>query len=152
MTRKRSASTLTATAWPDAAGPSRRDVIAGAAALGSAAVSGLVAKPAIAQSGPIKIGVLTPVSGPMSSLGNHKLNGIKMLFEKNGNKIGDRPVSLIVEDDDFKPQEALRKARKLGEPDQVDVLLGVLSSAVGYAMKEYVARAQKVWVTTGAAA
>jgi branched-chain amino acid transport system substrate-binding protein len=148
MTRRRSVSTTTVRFRPNA-GPSRRDVIVGA---GAAAAAGLVAKPAIAQNTPIKIGVLTPVSGPMSSLGNHKLNGIKMLFEKNGNKIGDRPVSLIVEDSEFKPQEALRKARKLVESDQVDVLLGVLSSAVGYAMKEYVARAQKVWVTTGAAA
>jgi branched-chain amino acid transport system substrate-binding protein len=132
--------------------PSRRELLIGTAAIGCAAAMDGIARPAIAQSGPIKIGVLTPVSGPMSSLGNHKLNGIKMLFEKNGMKIGDRPVSLIVEDDEFKPQEALRKARKLVESDQVDVLLGVLSSAVGYAMKEYVARAQKVWVTTGAAA
>ena len=134
------------------AGPSRREVVFGAAVLGSAAASGLIASPAVAQSGPIKIGVLTPMSGPMSSLGNHKLNGIKMLFETNGMKIGNRPVSLIIEDTEFKPQEGLRKARKLVESDQVDVLLGVLSSAVGYAMKEYVARANKVWVTTGAAA
>ena len=134
------------------AGATRREVLLGAAALGSAAATGLVASPAVAQSGPIKIGVLTPMSGPMSSLGNHKLNGIKMLFEMNGMKIGNRPVTLIIEDTEFKPQEGLRKARKLVESDQVDVLLGVLSSAVGYAMKEYVARANKVWVTTGAAA
>jgi branched-chain amino acid transport system substrate-binding protein len=38
------------------------------------------------------------------------------------------------------------------ESDQVDLLLGVLSSAVGNAIKEYVARVNKVWVTTGAAA
>jgi branched-chain amino acid transport system substrate-binding protein len=134
------------------AGATRREVLLGAATLGSAAAAGLIASPAVAQSGPIKIGVLTPMSGPMSSLGNHKLNGIKMLFETNGMKIGNRPVSLIIEDTEFKPQEGLRKARKLVESDQVDVLLGVLSSAVGYAMKEYVARANKVWVTTGAAA
>ena len=49
-------------------------------------------------------------------------------------------------------QEGLRKARKLVEQDNVDILLGVLSSAIGYAMKEYAARARKVWITTGAAA
>ena len=151
MTRDRRASTESRS-MTTSIHPSRRQVVAGAAALGSAALSGLMPKPALAQSGPIKIGVMTPMSGPMSSLGNHKLNGIKMFFEQSGMKIGSRPVSLIIEDTEFKPQEALRKARKLVEADQVDVLLGVLSSAVGYAMKEYVARAQKVWVTTGAAA
>jgi branched-chain amino acid transport system substrate-binding protein len=46
----------------------------------------------------------------------------------------------------------LRKARKLVEEDGVDVLLGVISSAIGYPLKQYAARARKVWVTTGAAA
>ena len=131
--------------------PSRRDVIVGGAATAAAAVTS-IARPALAQSGPIKIGVLAPVSGVYASLGTHKVNGIKMLFDQNGMKIAGRPVELLVEDTEAKPQEGLRKARKLVEADQVDVLLGVLSSAVGNAIKEYVTRVQKVWVTTGAAA
>jgi branched-chain amino acid transport system substrate-binding protein len=133
-------------------GLNRRDVIAGgAAAVAFAAVPSL-SRPALAQSGPIKIGVLAPVSGVYASLGTHKVNGIKMLFDQNAMKIAGRPIELIVEDTEAKPQEGLRKARKLVESDQVDVLLGVLSSAVGNAIKEYVARVNKVWVTTGAAA
>lgn len=135
-----------------AAGLSRRQVLAGGTAVGAAALTGASFNFAYAQNKPIKIGVLAPLSGPYSSLGGHKVNGIKMLFEKNGMKIAGRPVSLIVEDDEFKPQEGLRKARKLVESDQVDVLLGVISSGIGYALKEYVTRARKVWVTTGAAA
>jgi branched-chain amino acid transport system substrate-binding protein len=88
----------------------------------------------------------------MASLGNHKINGIRMFFAEKDNKVAGRPVQLIVEDDEFKPQEGLRKARKLVEQDNVDLLLGVLSSAIGYAVKEYVNRARRVWITTGAAA
>jgi len=107
---------------------------------------------AFAQNKPVKIGVLAPLSGVYASLGTNKVNGIRMFFEEQGMKIGDRPVELIVEDDEAKPQEGLRKARKLIEQDEADVLLGVISSAIGLALKDYVARAKRVWVTTGAAA
>jgi branched-chain amino acid transport system substrate-binding protein len=101
---------------------------------------------------PVRIGVLAPLSGVFSSLGTHKVDGIKLFFSQQQMKVADRPVELLIEDDEAKPQEGLRKARKLVESDKVDLLLGVLSSAVGYAIKDYVGRAKKVWVTTGAAA
>jgi branched-chain amino acid transport system substrate-binding protein len=137
-----------------ALGLTRRRLMAGGAAAGVAALADPleIAAPAIAQGAPLKIGVLSPLSGGMASLGNNKINGIRMFFAEKENKVAGRPIQLIVEDDEFKPQEGLRKARKLVEQDNVDLLLGVLSSAIGYAMKEYVNRAKKVWITTGAAA
>jgi branched-chain amino acid transport system substrate-binding protein len=134
--------------------PTRRKLLAGAAAAGGLVAAGRfeIASPAIAQSGPIKIGVLAPLSGGQASLGSNKVNGIKMFFAEKENKVEGRRIELSIEDDEFKPQEGLRKARKLVEQDNVDVLLGVLSSAIGYAMKDYVTRSRKVWVTTGAAA
>lgn len=108
--------------------------------------------PAIAQTAAVKVGVLSPMSGVYASLGTNKVNGIKMLFNEKGMKAGGRVVELAVEDTEAKPQEGLRKARKLVEQDNADVLLGVISSAIGYALKEYVGRVKKVWVTTGAAA
>ena len=109
--------------------------------------------PAIAQTAAaIKVGVLAPLSGVYASLGTNKMNGIKMLFNEKGMKVAGRAIDLVVEDDEAKPQEGMRKARKLIEQDNTDVLLGVISSAIGYALKEYVGRVKKVWVTTGAAA
>jgi branched-chain amino acid transport system substrate-binding protein len=111
-----------------------------------------VLSPAIAQEAPIKVGVISPLSGVFSSLGAHLVNGIKMSFDEMGNKIAGRPVTFIIEDGEAKPQEGLRKARKLVESDHVDILLGVISSAVGYAVKEYIARAQTVWLVGAAGA
>ncbi len=108
--------------------------------------------PAVAQTAAVKVGVLSPMSGVYASLGTNKLNGIKMLFNEKSMKAGGRAIELAVEDTEAKPQEGLRKARKLVEQDNADVLLGVISSAIGYALKDYVGRAKKVWVTTGAAA
>jgi len=131
----------------------RRRFLAATAAGGGLLVTprGLY-RPAIAQTAAVKVGVLAPLSGVYASLGTNKMNGIKMLFAEKGMKVAGRAIDLIVEDDEAKPQEGLRKARKLVEQDNVDVLLGVISSAIGYALKEYVGRAKKVWVTTGAAA
>jgi branched-chain amino acid transport system substrate-binding protein len=129
-------------------------LLAGAAASGTALAARdfrLVA-PAIAQANQVRIGVLAPLSGVYASLGTNKVNGIRMLLGEKNNQVEGRPIQLIIEDTEAKPQEGLRKARKLVEQDKADVLLGVISSAIGYALKDYVAREKKVWVTTGAAA
>ena len=111
-----------------------------------------ILSPAIAQGKPLQVGVLAPLSGVYASLGTNKVNGIKMFFNEQQMAVEGTKIELIIEDDEAKPQEGLRKARKLVEQDNVDVLLGVISSAIGYALKDYVNRAKKVWVTTGAAA
>jgi branched-chain amino acid transport system substrate-binding protein len=133
---------------------SRRKVLVGGAAAGAIAATKQfdIVAPAIAANSPLKVGVLTPISGALSSLGTNKMNGIKMFFAEKDNKVEGRPIELLIEDTEFKPQEGMRKARKLVEQENVDVLLGVLSSAIGYAMKSYAMRAKKVWITTGAAA
>jgi len=135
-------------------GLTRRSLLAS----GTAAAAGLtiaptaIFAPAVAQAKPLRVGVLAPLSGVYASLGANKTNGIKMFFNEQNMTVDGTKIELITEDTEAKPQEGLRKARKLVEQDNVDVLLGVISSAIGYGLKEYVNRAKKVWVTTGAAA
>jgi len=126
----------------------RRALLLGTAA--GFAMPGLIGS-ARAQSRALKIGVMAPLSGVYASLGANMVNGIRMFCESQNMKVAGRDIQLVIEDEGT-PQEGLRKARKLVEEDEVDVLLGVINSALGYALKDYVARAQKVWVTTGAAA
>lgn len=134
-------------------GLTRRTLLAsGTAAAGVSLVSNGVFSPAVAQAKPLRVGVLSPMSGVYASLGTNKVNGIKMFFNEQKMAVDGVKIELIVEDTEAKPQEGLRKARKLVEQDNVDILLGVISSAIGYGLKEYVNRAKKVWVTTGAAA
>lgn len=134
-------------------GLTRRTLLAsGTAAAGlSLAPNGLFA-PAIAQTKPLRVGVMAPLSGVYASLGTNKTNGIRMFFNEQNMAVDGTKIELVIEDTEAKPQEGLRKARKLVEQDNVDILLGVISSAIGYGLKEYVNRAKKVWVTTGAAA
>lgn len=135
-------------------GLTRRTLLASGtvAAAGMTLAPTTVFSPAIAQPKPLRVGVLAPLSGVYASLGTNKTNGIKMFFNEQKMMVEGTKIELIIEDTEAKPQEGLRKARKLVEQDNVDILLGVISSAIGYGLKEYVNRAKKVWVTTGAAA
>jgi branched-chain amino acid transport system substrate-binding protein len=97
---------------------------------------------------PIKIGVLNPLSGPLSTAGEEGNRGIEKYFEDNGWEIGGRKVQLIKEDDEANPKAALEKARKLVEHDKASVLTGIVSSAVAIALRDYV-DAQKVPLILG---
>jgi branched-chain amino acid transport system substrate-binding protein len=132
---------------------SRRSVLAGGAAAGlGAALGGLAARPAGAADEPLKIGVIAPLSGVYAGLGQHMVEGIQLFFTQSGMKAGSHAVQLVVEDDEADPKTGLLKARKLVEQDGCIALLGVLSSAVGYELKNYASTAKRVLIITGAAA
>src|ERR1700733_16255428 len=80
--------------------------------VGAVGLGGMLGMPFVwragAQGSPVKIGVLAPLSGVFSSLGSHKVEGIKLFFDGVQMKAGGRPVQLIVEDTEGKPQEGLR--------------------------------------------
>ena len=80
----------------------RRSVLATGAAAGALAVAAplKIASPAVAQSATLKVGILSPISGGMASLGTNKLNGIKMFFAEKDNKVAGRSIELVVEDDE----------------------------------------------------
>lgn len=83
-----------------------------------------------ADEGPIKIGLLLPLSGILSSSAEDMLAAFEVYLAENDNKMGGREVELIVEDTEALPDVGLRKANKLILEDEVDVATGVVSSAV----------------------
>ena len=108
---------------------SRRTVLKGAMA--SAAVTGL---PAVvsAQAEPIRVGILTPLTGAGGNDGPRMLKAMQAVFEeinKAGGVMG-RRINLVIEDDQTNPEAAVRAARKLIEVDKVPVILGTWASAV----------------------
>lgn len=86
---------------------------------------------------PVKVGVLLPYSGMFTALGESITNGMEMYFNEVGNMAGGRPIVLIKEDTEGKPQTGLQKARKLVESDKVDLVAGIVSSAVAYGVRDY---------------
>jgi len=100
----------------------------------------LVAPAALAQASrePVKIGLLNELTGPLAVNGSEINEGIKLYWQDEmGNQVAGRPVKLIVEDSEGKPDVGLTKARKLVERDGVHVILGPVSSAVAVAFRDY---------------
>jgi branched-chain amino acid transport system substrate-binding protein len=101
-------------------------------------LTGLVPVPVPAQSGPIKIGMLAPLTGPFAQIGKDMVNGTELYLDEIGRQVAGRKIELIVEDDEGNPATALNKSRKLVDQDRVHVLTGALLANVGYALQPYI--------------
>ncbi|HEV8436599.1 MAG TPA: ABC transporter substrate-binding protein [Methylomirabilota bacterium] len=91
-----------------------------------------------AQGGPIKIGLLAPLSGAFSATGKDMLVGTELYLDEIGRQAAGRKIELIVEDTEGTPATALTKARKLVDQDKVHVLTGGLLASTGYALQPFV--------------
>ena len=92
----------------------------------------------------IKIGVLEPLSGAMESIGRSALAGLRFVVDEQNAKGGllGKKIELIVEDDEFKPDVATRKARSLILKDGVDFIAAAAGSHISIALAK-VAEAEK---------
>jgi branched-chain amino acid transport system substrate-binding protein len=72
------------------------------------------AAPSLAQ-GPVKIGVLAPVTGVFASFAKDIVDGAQLFNTEFGGQLGGRKLELIVEDYQVRPDVAVTKIRKLGE-------------------------------------
>ena len=99
-----------------------------------AAATVLAAAPAPAQTGPIKIGFLAPLTGGAAQIGRDTVNGFEMYLAEVGSQIAGRKVELIVEDTAGNPATAITKMRKLVESDKVHIVMGEVFAHIGYAL------------------
>lgn len=91
-----------------------------------------------AQEKPLKIALLTSLSGPFASLGASMRAGLELYLDQCQYQMGGRKIELIVEDDHGKPDEAIRKVRKLIARDQIDILGGVIAANIALAIRDIV--------------
>ena len=107
---------------------SRRAVVGGGAALATAAV--LPRGWAIAQTKPLKVGLMLPYSGTFAKLGENITHAIELLIAEKGGKLGGREIQILRLDDKSKPENAPQNADRLVKRDAVDVLIGTVHSGV----------------------
>jgi branched-chain amino acid transport system substrate-binding protein len=132
---------------------SRRRVLQTASAIASSAAFGFPYSSArAAADGRIKIGCLNVYTKAGGVFGTAIYEGLQMYIEEHGGKIAGRPVELIREDDEFNPQVALQKVRKLVESDKVHIVAGPLGSQIASAILNYMKTAKTPWIVTGAGA
>ncbi|MBH5384745.1 ABC transporter substrate-binding protein [Bradyrhizobium diversitatis] len=85
----------------------------------------------LAQSGPIKIGSLTPLTGGGAPYGPEKAKAHRAvvdLVNANGGVLG-RKIEVIAEDSQTNPEAAVRAARKMIDADQVSAIIGTWASS-----------------------
>ena len=89
-----------------------------------------------AQGAAIKIGVPMPLSGPAALYGEPALKGAVMFVDelnKAGGVLG-RKIELVVRDSKAAPDEAVRVSREMILKENVNLLVGTLTSAEGPAV------------------
>ena len=126
----------------------RRDVlkagVAGALALGFPAI-------VKAQSGPIKIGHLTPLTGFLGALGQYAVMGIQMATEEINAAGGVMGRKLdVMSEDSVNPATASTKAQRMLEQDRVEFLMGEINSASAQTIMQVAARNKKLFLQIGA--
>ena len=86
--------------------------------------------------GPIRIGVLAPITGPLATPGQEMLDGLKMYWEQNKYTAGGRKIELVIADTTCNPDQALTQARRLALQEKVSFLLGPLCGHEGPAVAQ----------------
>lgn len=107
----------------------------------SIALSALVAAAPLAHArtveldqGPVKVGMLLPLSGVFTVIATEVKLGYDLYMERHGKEAG-REIQTVVENDEMRTQVALLKFRKLVEQDKIDVLAGLFDATVAEALR-----------------
>ncbi len=78
----------------------------------------------------IKIGFVSTFSGPGAVIGNDMRNSFELALDHLGRKMDGKPVEVIYEDDQQKPDIGKQKTEKLVQSDKVDFIVGYIWSNV----------------------
>ncbi|EDQ34681.1 ABC-type branched-chain amino acid transport system, periplasmic component [Hoeflea phototrophica DFL-43] len=79
---------------------------------------------------PVKVGMITTLSGGGASLGIDVRDGFELAIKQSGNT----DIELIVEDDARKPDLAVQLSDKLIQSDKVDIMTGIIWSNLAMAV------------------
>lgn len=79
---------------------------------------------------PIKVGMITTLSGGGAGLGIDVRDGFMLALEQSGNK----EIEVVTEDDAQKPEMAVQIADKMIQSDKVDILTGIIWSNLAMAV------------------
>ncbi|HYD66074.1 ABC transporter substrate-binding protein [Azospirillum sp.] len=99
---------------------------------------------------PIRIGVVTPLSGTYAPIGQQVRWGLELAAKEVNDKggIASRPVELMFEDEEANPSVAVQKAEKLFQVGKVDFLTGTVNSGSTLAVGQVAERNDRLIATT----
>src|SRR5689334_16596269 len=127
----------------------RRFMQAAGAGLGASALP--LSTPLHAQSGPIRVGLVTVKTGPLASGGIDMERALQQFFKERNNTLAGRKVELIVADTGGVPAQARTKIQELVERDRIHVMIGPLDTASALAADDYIRSSQLLTLSVAAA-
>src|SRR5438874_6483429 len=94
-----------------------------------------VSFPAIAQSPPLRVGIIAPKAGIAGTIGECGMRGCEFAVDRinAAGGIAGRKVELVIEEE-TNPKDSIERLRKLVLQDKVDCVQGIVSTGVSLAM------------------
>src|ERR1700759_4067029 len=120
---------------------SRRTFMAASAA-GAAAATLKFPAPAIAQSAPFKLGLLTVKTGPLAQGGIQMEQGVLTFLKEKNYTMNGRKGGLVSADTGATPAGTKTKGKELVERDKVDTIRGPLAAFELLAISDYIAQSK----------
>ena len=122
------------------------------ALLGSLAAGlSVTARRANAQPAPLKIGILTDLTGIVSDAeGEGAVHAARMAVEERAGTVAGRPIQVLAADHQHKPDVGSAIARRWFDEDKVDVIADVPNSAVALAVTALAQQRNKITLISGA--
>lgn len=104
------------------------------------------------SAGPVKIGLLVPLSGVYAPLGEDMRDGFQLYLDEHGGKLGGRAIEVVSADEGETPQTGVPAAQKLVSQDQVTAVVGVVSSATALGLRDFFHESKKPLLIANAGA
>jgi branched-chain amino acid transport system substrate-binding protein len=130
----------------------RRRLLGAIGAAGALATLPACKKQDAAAGRSVKVGLLIPQAGVYAPLGVDMKRAWDLYLERKGGKLASYAVTTVVADEGETPQTGVPALQKLLSNDGVDVLVGIVSSAVALGAKDLVAEARKLLIVANAGA
>ncbi len=118
--------------------------------LATAVISASLVGSALAADKPVKIGMMTTLSGGGAALGIDIRDAFQLAVDMKGGKLGGVATELIIVDDARKVENAKQIATRFLKKDDVDIVTGIVWSNLAMAVVPTVTRAGKIYVSPNA--
>lgn len=116
-----------------------------------AATAAALAAPAIAQGAPLRIGLITTLSGPGGALGQEVRDAFQLAIDMEQGRLGGQAVQVLVEDDGLRPGQGKAIAERFLRNERIRLFTGIIFSNVLGAVAPDVLDADGIYVSPNAA-
>jgi branched-chain amino acid transport system substrate-binding protein len=128
----------------------RGAAVAGVMGLAAWGLAATVASQSVAQSGPIKIGLLAGLSGVYADVALGQVEAMQLAVEDAGGKVLGRPIEVVSADHQNKPDVAASVSRKWYD-EGVRMISGLDTSSVGLAVRKVAQEKGQIDLNVGSA-